>query len=102
MNGEGRGATRTRSFMLGLAVALACGLWATGSVIAQGPGTEDARWTYLGGDAWHTRYTPAEQITPANFEELEVRVALACGQLRPQHGASHADLYRRQADHGQR
>ena len=72
MNGEGRGATRTRSFMLGLAVALACGLWATGSVIAQGPGTEDARWTYLGGDAWHTRYTPAEQITPANFEELEV------------------------------
>ena len=72
MIGEGRGATRTLSFILGLAAALACGLWATGSVIAQGPGTDDGQWTYLGGDAWHTRYTQAEQITPSNFEDLEV------------------------------
>ena len=67
MTGERRG-TSTLSFTLGLAVALACGLWATGSLIAQGPGTEDAQWTFLGGDAWHTRYTPADQITPDNFE----------------------------------
>lgn len=29
---------------------------------AQGPGTENGQWTYLGGDAWHTRYTTADQI----------------------------------------
>ena len=72
MNGTRRGATRTRTFLLGLAAAAACGLWATVSVTAQGPGTEDGHWTYLGGDAWHTRYSPAEQITPSNFEELEI------------------------------
>ena len=37
---------------------------------AQGPGTENGLWTYLGGDAWHTRYTPADEITAANFGEL--------------------------------
>ncbi|MEE2669482.1 MAG: PQQ-binding-like beta-propeller repeat protein [Gemmatimonadota bacterium] len=40
--------------------------------IAQGPGTENGQWTYLGGDAWHTRYTPADQINASNFESLEV------------------------------
>ncbi|MEC9241910.1 MAG: pyrroloquinoline quinone-dependent dehydrogenase, partial [Gemmatimonadota bacterium] len=40
--------------------------------MAQGPGTEDGQWTYLGGDAWHTRYTPADQINASNFESLEV------------------------------
>ena len=37
---------------------------------AQGPGTENGNWTYLGGDAWHTRYTPADEITAENFDEL--------------------------------
>ena len=41
-------------------------------VAAQGPGVEGAAWTYMGGDAWHTRYTPATQIDAANFESLEV------------------------------
>ncbi|HIE92865.1 MAG TPA: hypothetical protein EYQ83_08365 [Acidobacteria bacterium] len=40
--------------------------------LAQGPGTEDGQWTYLGGDAWHTRYTPADQIDASNFEELKL------------------------------
>ena len=40
--------------------------------VAQGPGTENGQWTYLGGDAWHTRYTPADQINASNFESLEV------------------------------
>ena len=40
--------------------------------LAQGPGTEDGQWTYLGGDAWHTRYTTADQINASNFEDLEV------------------------------
>ena len=37
---------------------------------AQGPGTENGLWTYLGGDAGHTRYTPADEITADNFEEM--------------------------------
>ena len=37
---------------------------------AQGPGTEGGQWAYLGGDAWHTRYTPADEITADNFDEL--------------------------------
>ncbi|MBM4185653.1 MAG: hypothetical protein FJ207_15780, partial [Gemmatimonadetes bacterium] len=39
-------------------------------VSAQGPGVENGVWTYLGGDAWHTRYTPANEITADNFDEL--------------------------------
>lgn len=35
--------------------------------------TEDtAEWFTLGGDYAHTRYTPADEITAENFEELEV------------------------------
>jgi glucose dehydrogenase len=49
----------------GLAAAAAAGF-------AQGPGVENSQWTTLGGDMWHTRYTPADQITPANFKDLEV------------------------------
>ncbi len=37
---------------------------------AQGPGTENGMWEYLGGDAWHTRYTPADEITRDNFDQL--------------------------------
>ena len=40
--------------------------------MAQGPGLEDGQWTYLGGDAWHTRYTTADQIDASNFDKLEV------------------------------
>ena len=83
MNGERRGATRTLSFILGLAAVLACGLWATGSVTAQGPGTENGHWTYLGGDAWHTRYTPANQIDPSNFEDLEIAWRWNAGSFGP-------------------
>ena len=39
---------------------------------AQGPGTENGQWTYLGGDAWHTRYTTADQIDASNFEQLKL------------------------------
>ncbi len=38
--------------------------------LAQGPGVENGRWTFLGGDAWHTRYTPADEITRDNFEDV--------------------------------
>ncbi len=41
-----------------------------GSAAAQGPGTENGQWRFLGGDAWHTRYLPAGQIDGANFATL--------------------------------
>jgi glucose dehydrogenase len=54
-----------------LAVAVGAVLGAPQAALAQGPGTENGEWHYLGGDAWHTRYLPANQITPQNFNELE-------------------------------
>lgn len=33
---------------------------------------ETVEWKYLGSDAAHTRYSPAQQITPENFSQLEV------------------------------
>jgi quinoprotein glucose dehydrogenase len=40
--------------------------------LAQGPGIEDGQWSYIGGDAWHTRYTEADEIDASNFENLEI------------------------------
>ena len=34
-------------------------------------GTENGEWRTLGGDLGHTRYSPLDQITPANFESLK-------------------------------
>lgn len=34
-------------------------------------GTEKGEWRTLGGDIGHTRYSPLDQITPANFETLK-------------------------------
>ncbi len=34
-------------------------------------GTENGEWRTLGGDIGHTRYSPLNQITPANFETLK-------------------------------
>ena len=39
--------------------------------VKSGPGTTDGQWEFLGGDAAHTRYSPADLITPENFEDLE-------------------------------
>ena len=65
---------RTRLPAVGVWLTLACGflLAAPMAAIAQGPGTENGEWTYLGGDAWHTRYSTADQIDASNFEDLEV------------------------------
>ena len=32
----------------------------------------DGEWRFLGGDAWHTRYTSAAEIDVSNFESLDV------------------------------
>ena len=43
----------------------------SGAVVNSGPGTTDGQWEFLGGDAAHTRYSPADQVTLENFEDLE-------------------------------
>jgi len=35
------------------------------------PGTKNGQWHYLGGDSAHTRYSPADEITADNFQDLE-------------------------------
>jgi len=60
------------SSFISLSAALGVLLSVPSAVAAQGPGTENAEWTFLGGDAWHTRYTPATEITADNFGDLEV------------------------------
>ena len=52
-----------------LAVGAAAVTFSSASVFAQG--TENGQWLTLGGDFEHTRYSPADQITPDNFEDLE-------------------------------
>jgi glucose dehydrogenase len=53
------------------AAALGSLLIAVPPAWAQGPGTENGEWHFLGGDAWHTRYQPSTQINAANFGSLE-------------------------------
>ncbi|MFN3165163.1 MAG: PQQ-binding-like beta-propeller repeat protein, partial [Pseudohongiellaceae bacterium] len=45
----------------------------SGAVTGQNLVTDDTiEWYTLGGDYAHTRFTPANEITPENFEDLEV------------------------------
>ena len=72
MNDHQRGRSLHLPTLIGLTLALG-GLFASPRAsMAQGPGTENGEWTFLGGDAWHTRYTPADQINASNFEDLEI------------------------------
>ena len=68
-----------------LSSRLALGLLAVAPLAAnaQGPGVENGLWTYLGGDAWHTRYTPANEITAANFDELTMLWQFNAGSFGP-------------------
>jgi glucose dehydrogenase len=43
-----------------------------GVAAAQERGVPFGEWHFLGGDAWHTRYSPLDQIDASNFENLEV------------------------------
>ena len=40
--------------------------------VTSGQGTLDGQWEYLGGDAAHTRYSPANQINAENFEDVDI------------------------------
>jgi quinoprotein glucose dehydrogenase len=50
---------------------------------AQGPGVQEGQWTFLGGDAWHTRYMPADQINASNFKDLKVAWRFDAGSFGP-------------------
>ena len=58
--------------LLWLMLALGASGSASTAAVAQGPGIENGQWTYLGGDAWHTRYAQATNIDASNFEDLEL------------------------------
>ncbi|MGD2047596.1 MAG: PQQ-binding-like beta-propeller repeat protein, partial [Gemmatimonadota bacterium] len=66
-----------------LALTIAAMAAAPLALRAQGPGTENGLWTYLGGDAWHTRYTPADEITRDNFDELTMLWRFDAGSFGP-------------------
>ena len=53
--------TLTKALPLGLLVSM------TTPALAQ----DEVEWTHLGGNAHHTRYTPANKITPQNIGELK-------------------------------
>src|SRR5262245_65375040 len=66
---------RRRSFA-SIGGVLAVGLWAAYLAFpsAQTParrGTENCEWRCVGGDIGSTRYSPLNQVTPANFETLK-------------------------------
>ena len=53
-------------------LAAALGMLAAPAVTAQGPGIASGQWSYIGGDAWQTRYTDADQIDASNFGNLQI------------------------------
>ncbi|GIT14312.1 MAG: hypothetical protein CM1200mP36_00680 [Gammaproteobacteria bacterium] len=61
-------------------------------VLAQGPGIEDGQWSYIGGDAWHTRYTEADEIDASNFENLEIVWQWNGGVSAPAHHGRHLPM----------
>jgi quinoprotein glucose dehydrogenase len=61
---------------------------ATASEIKNAPGTDGGAWGYLGGDAAHTRYSPADEITLENFEDLEEAWAWDGASFKAQSGRS--------------
>ena len=65
--------THSRAITTALAIGF-LGAAYLGFPSAQTPprrGTENGEWRTLGGDVGHTRYSPLDQITPANFETLK-------------------------------
>ncbi len=72
MENDNSSRSRRPSPLLWLALAFGAVLSAPITGMAQGPGTTNGDWTFLGGDAWHTRYAPAAEINASNFEDLEV------------------------------
>ena len=73
------GLTRAGAIVLAISLAACSQEPATETAVADSPvgeiksspGTEGGAWGTLGGDAAHTRYSPADEVTLDNFEDLE-------------------------------
>lgn len=76
MNARGRRIGRLMRIALGGACALvflAAGL----AALAQQRGTPQGEWRYIGGDAFHTRYLPVDQINAGNSTSRTTRPSRA-------------------------
>jgi quinoprotein glucose dehydrogenase len=80
MSGDNHMSRRLRIGSLMLAVVLAS--WTTASVHGQA-GAPKGEWRTYGGDLGHTRYSPLDQITAANFSKLEVAWRFKTDNLGP-------------------
>jgi quinoprotein glucose dehydrogenase len=56
---------------------------ATSATLAAQRGAPDGEWRTYGGDLGHTRYAPLDQITAANFADLEVAWRFKTDNLGP-------------------
>ncbi len=65
-----------------LVVAFGALLWTTGPVRGQA-GAKNGEWPTYGGDLAHTRYAPLDQISAANFSNLEVAWRFKTQNLGP-------------------
>ncbi len=72
MTNNKRWQSREPSSLLRLSLVISVMLSLPVAVMAQGPGIEDGQWTFMGGDAWHTRYSEAAEIDASNFENLDI------------------------------
>jgi len=61
---------------------------AAGGEIRNAPDTDGGAWGYLGGDAAHTRYSPADEVTLENFGDLEEAWAWDGASFNAQSGRS--------------
>ena len=58
-------------------------VWSTAAVRGQSGGTANGEWPTYGGDLGHARYSPLDQITAANFDDLEVAWRFKTDNLGP-------------------
>ena len=72
MDNDGCGRPSPGSTLLRVTLAMGGLLCLPMTTSAQGPGVQGGQWTFLGGDAWHTRYTTADQIDASNFGDLKL------------------------------
>jgi glucose dehydrogenase len=71
-----------RASWLTIAAGAAIATWLSSTVQGQS-GTKNGEWPTYGGDLGHTRYAPLDQITAANFANLEVAWRFKTDSLGP-------------------
>ncbi|MGD8322227.1 MAG: PQQ-binding-like beta-propeller repeat protein [Gemmatimonadota bacterium] len=76
-------ATKTKPFMLALALAGATTLAPLGAAGQGFPSTAGGDWPYYTGDLHGTRYSPLDQIDASNFNDLEVAWTFSTDNLGP-------------------